>query len=243
MIELPKDGSAWNSFSHVFSLPLKKDYARLMGVNIREASFIIDHVGAVIQDRLLRGLPCGIPFVGVLHIQYTRGRRFTVKGVSHMSFFPDKGKKSIEFPLYAQPKLFVSEKMRILFRDSVPYTGNLKDHYHKTLESEREIAAKQKIRTSMTVRKHYGYGPRKAKDKYGNTYIRTGRPCGNPNWRLKKEKRMAAEEARKARLMVEDANAIECDKNGKDVLVRAHDRKATVKNMKESKGKSKPLHD
>jgi hypothetical protein len=231
MIEFPKIGSAPNGLAHVFSKQLKEDYARLIGVPVKEANFIIDCVGAVIHDRLLRGQPCGIPFLGVIHMKFRRGRRFHMSGVSGRPWNPEK-RREMEFPVHGQPTLWMSKRVRLYIRDSAPYTGDLRSLYRKAWINEKEVIAIRKVQRAQKKAKVYLEG-------------RTGRPRGNPqNLKNAKKERIRMSEIRKKRLMVEDANAVEVStKKGRDEILKTADRKETVKQLKEQKEGPKPIHD
>lgn len=47
----------------------------------------------------------------------------------------------------------------------------------------------------------------------------------------------------KAKLLTEDRNSLEVEKNGQAFLVRTNDRKETAENLKKEKDAPKPLHD
>ena len=232
MIEFPKIGSANNGMANVFSKKLKEDYARLIGVPIKDADFILNCVGAVIHDRMLRGQPCGIPFLGVIHMKFRRGRRFHMSGVSGRPRNPEK-RREMEFPVHGQPTLWMSKRVRLYFRDSAPYTGDLQSLYRKAWVNEKEIIAIRKIQRAQKKQEREYYRGR------------TGKPRGNPqNFKYIKKERKHMAEIRKRRLMVEDANAVEVStKNGRDEVLKTADRKETVKQLKEQKKGVKPIHD
>lgn len=145
-IELPSLGSSRHGRAHVFSLPLKEEFSRMTGVTIEDANYLIDALGAVIQDRLLRGLPSGIPFVGVIHVEFQRDRKFSVKQIAHNPSFPDHNATHITYPVYATPRLYCSRVIRKEVRDNAPYSGNLADMYYVARQNAEEVHAVEKLR-------------------------------------------------------------------------------------------------
>ncbi len=152
MIELPKLGSSKRGRAHVLSVPLKEDFSRLTGVSREEANLMIDALGAVIQDRLLRGLPCGIPFFGVLYVKFNRDRCFHVDPIKGRNKNRLK-EKTMVWPIHASPALYCSRVIKEAIRDNSPFTGDLVDFYKNSIKRAEEILAIER-RRKRTLKKY-----------------------------------------------------------------------------------------
>lgn len=186
MFEFPRLGSSPRGRASVFAVPLKEDYARLVGVPLEDANFVVDAVGAIIQDRLLRGLPSGIPFVGVIHVRFQRDRKFHVGTIAHHPNYPDKNAKQITYPVFSSPALYVSRVIKDVIRDSAPYTGHLTDMFSGARTHADELRSIGRLR-KKAFRKRVSTYVHVTSDKAKERIRRTKR----------KKKREAARKARK----------------------------------------------
>lgn len=174
-IDWPLEGSAYNSQQMVLSKPLVQEFSRITGLSQRDADFFVKALGKVIHDRLLEGLPSGIPFVGVIGHIYKHNRRFSLKQARDTnSRLSNSLDAKIDFPVWSKVILQQPELLRLYFRDSAPYTGSINDHYRKNYKTQKELDIVNKRINSKRkpASRHYDIFRRKRNSNpKGNKYL------------------------------------------------------------------------
>lgn len=144
-MDLPEVLSYPQGYPNVLARGLKEDFSRATGLPIEEANYLMDQLGAVIQERLLRGLPSGIPFVGVIYVEFQHFRKIGVSGIRmEKCDLPQLNDNMLQMRMFAKPNFYVPRGLRHAVRDNAPFTGELKDHYNKENTRRMEIAAFEK---------------------------------------------------------------------------------------------------
>jgi len=158
MIEFPRIGSSKRGYPWQMAKGLKEDYARLVGVSLDEAEHIVNTVGAVIQDRLVRGQPCGIPFVCTLYVRHFEHHIRPGPGIINNPALNavalKSAKKHGRWPEeWFKPRLIRSARLQMrvpkeigeLVRLSSPKTAEVEDQYAEAMKDSRNHLLQRRI--------------------------------------------------------------------------------------------------
>jgi len=151
MMELPRLGSSKNGLPWQMAKGLKEDYARLIGVTLEEADHVVNTVGAVIQDRLLRGQPCGIPYVCTLYVRRFEYHIRPGSGIlanSRMSFLAKKFLK----PELLKPRKIKTARVQMRVVKEVGNAVRLCSPYTKELEEFFSDAMRDSSKHGLQLR-------------------------------------------------------------------------------------------
>lgn len=144
-MEMPEVGSSHRAYYNVLAKGVMDDFARKVGIPTEESEYFIRCLGAVIQERLLAGLPCGIPYVGTIYVNFRHYRRYNVTGLVNNPLNNLKpGDRQVMKRLSAKLDFESSRQVKEMIRDEAPYTGSLKDHYDREFDRKKEIVAMRK---------------------------------------------------------------------------------------------------
>jgi hypothetical protein len=108
-----------------------------MGTDLEHAHRAVIAIGKVMQEMLLRGTPCGIPHLGIVHLVPTRGlAQFNISVAARTALSAGKPPASAVRP-ELRVSLHIPNDLRAYIADLAVYTGTWKDHARASRESRR----------------------------------------------------------------------------------------------------------
>lgn len=147
---MSSEGSAgrrtrYDSESMILALPVKEALAKKLGIPFEEACYIYDQLGDVLYERLISGLPCGIPHIGTIF----------------HSYYVNRGAESMDNP--TGPRVPCKTFRTLLkcsvgrnrdFKLHVPYTGSLAHHVALERKRAREVRMAEAIQLKQANAVH-----------------------------------------------------------------------------------------
>lgn len=155
-------GGSPRSLPQILAAPVIEDLARSMSITEEKAREFIYELGRVYQRRLLRGLPCGIPFVGALYVsqkRYTVEEAEAVRAAQRSRLAKLKAQKARGYtgwrtltidkliqgaetlietwvPFRNRVSLIQPTQLKNFYSDNAPYLGHAKDHARPLFEEQ-----------------------------------------------------------------------------------------------------------
>jgi hypothetical protein len=155
-------GGSPHSLPQVLAAPVIEDLARSMSITEDKAREFLYELGRVCQRRLLRGLPCGLPFVGAMCVsqkRYTVEQTEKIRAGQRSRLAKLKAQKAQGYagwktatvdaliagaettietwvPFRNKVMLLQPRHLRNFYSDNVPYLGHAKDHARPLFEDQ-----------------------------------------------------------------------------------------------------------
>lgn len=182
----------------VMSEELVRELADEWGMGLRETRKNLALFGRTLQRRLCEGKASGIPFLGVVHVEFQYNRRFNTANLNRNSKknFRKNGnhKEILVKPIWGQAKLSVSPSMKERISQA-PHTGNLEVHYERAklekgktstlrrLERTRDIGGVNQDKREGATEKRpqkrkYARGPKELTPEVSPRRLRRGKNVG-----------------------------------------------------------------